>query len=133
MDYSFETIKKLISEFEFSEEFDMVVAVANGGIIPAAIINQRLCKEFNTITISLRDSSQKPIFDEPQLVSKITFNPVGKSILLVEDRVKTGASLQKAKKILIDMGAKNVSTFATNGKADYSLLDVPCFKFPWLI
>lgn len=133
MDYNFETLKRLISEFEFSEEFDMVVAVANGGIIPAAMINQRLGKEFNIITISLRDSSQKPMFDEPHLVSQIKFDPTGKSILLVEDRVKTGASLLKAKQILLELGAKNVTTFATNGKADYSLLDVPCFKFPWLI
>ncbi|MEG1935095.1 MAG: phosphoribosyltransferase, partial [Rikenellaceae bacterium] len=83
MEYNFETIKKLISEFEFSEDFDMVVAVANGGIIPAAMINQKLGKEFNIIKISLRDSAQKPMFDEPRLVSQVTFDPFGKSLLLV--------------------------------------------------
>ena len=30
---------------EFTEEFDIIVAIANGGIVPAAIINQRLQKE----------------------------------------------------------------------------------------
>ncbi|NCB27269.1 MAG: phosphoribosyltransferase, partial [Bacteroidia bacterium] len=30
-------------------------------------------------------------------------------------------------------GAKQIKTFAVNGKADYSLYDETCFKFPWII
>lgn len=131
--YDFQDIKERIENFEFSEEFDMVIAIANGGIIPAAMLNQRLGLEYNLIKFSLRDSEQKPMYDAPRLVESIGYSVEGKRILLVEDRVKSGATLNAAKAILLDKGATVVRTFAVNGKADYSLLDVPCFRFPWIL
>lgn len=115
----------------FNEDFDMIVAIANGGIIPAAMINQRLNIEFQLLKINLRDPSQTPIYDKPQLMSPIDFEFKGKKILLVEDRVKTGASVNFAVELL--KGAEIVKTFAVNGKADYSLYDETCFKFPWIL
>lgn len=114
-----------------SEEFDMIVAIANGGIIPAAILNQRLNIGIQLLKINLRDSNQKPLYDTPQLIAPIDFEYKDKTILLVEDRVKTGASLNMACELL--KGAKMIKTFAVNGKADYSLYDESCFKFPWLL
>ncbi|MDR0823649.1 MAG: phosphoribosyltransferase [Prevotella sp.] len=113
------------------EDFDMIVAIANGGIIPAAILNQRLNIEIQLLKINLRDANQQPIYDSPQLMAPIGFEFKDKTILLVEDRVKTGASLSLACKLL--EGAKLVKTFAVNGKADYALYNETCFKFPWLL
>ncbi|MDR1545077.1 MAG: phosphoribosyltransferase [Prevotellaceae bacterium] len=115
----------------FAENFDMVVAVANGGIIPAAILNQRLGVEFNLLKINYRDNFQKPLYASPKLLSPIDFEFKGKKILVVEDRVKTGASLETACKFLD--GAALVKTFAVNGKADYSLYDEDCFLFSWCL
>ena len=131
--YSFDKIKQLLTEFEFPEKFDTMVAVANGGIIPAAMLNQRLGLDFHIIKVSLRDKDQKPLYDKPRLVEEFCFDPAGKKILLVEDRVKTGASLKYAKKLLLESGAASVKTFAVNGPADYPLLDIPCFRFPWIV
>ena len=39
---SFEELMQRFREITFHETFDMIVAIANGGIVPAAIINQRL-------------------------------------------------------------------------------------------
>jgi xanthine phosphoribosyltransferase len=64
-------------------------------------------------------------------MEEIRFNVSGKRILLVEDRVKTGATLSYAKELL--SGAALVKTFAVNGKADYSLFDETCFPFPWIL
>ena len=39
------TMEEVLERFrtiEFHEDFDMIVAIANGGIVPAGIINQRL-------------------------------------------------------------------------------------------
>lgn len=113
------------------ENFDMIVAIANGGIIPAAILNQRLNIDIQLLKINLRDINQKPKYDSPQLMAPIDFEFQGKTILLVEDRVKTGASLSMACKLL--KGAKLIKTFAVNGNADYALYNEPCFKFPWLL
>lgn len=61
-------------------------------------------------------------------------NPVrGKreKILLVEDRVKTGTTLNYARQLLLGAGAAVVKTFAVNGNADYCLYNEMCFRFPW--
>jgi len=126
---SWEEILQRFREIEFQETFDIIVAIANGGIIPAAILNQRLKIEIQLLKINLRDGERKPIYDIPKLLSPINFNYVDKKILLVEDRIKTGATVQFAIELLKD--AAQIKTFAVNGKADYSLYNEPCFRFPW--
>lgn len=116
---------------DFNESFDLIVAIANGGIIPAAIINQRLQIPIELLKINYRDTKQKPLYDAPVLLSSIEFNVKDKCVLLVEDRVKTGATLNYAKKLLKD--AALIKTFAVNGNADYSLYNEGCFNFPWNI
>ncbi|MDR1810982.1 MAG: phosphoribosyltransferase [Prevotella sp.] len=128
---TFEEVTERFRAITFNETFDMIVAIANGGIIPAAILNQRLNIEIQLLKINLRDSSQKPLYNTPKLLSPINFEYKDKTILLVEDRVKTGASLNLAYKLL--QGAKLIKTFAVNGKADYSLYDESCFLFPWIV
>ena len=129
---TFEEVLERFRSIEFSENFDMIVAIANGGIIPAAILNQRLGIEINLLKINLRDPLQRPLYDAPQLIAPINFDLNGKTILLVEDRVKTGATLNMAKDLLAKE-AKLVKTFAVNGNADYALYNEDCFKFPWLL
>ena len=129
------TFKDVLERFRsitFNEDFDLIVAVANGGIIPAAILNQRLNVDIRLIKISLRDNNQKPKYGAPQLVAPIDFDFKEKKILLVEDRVKTGASLRFACDLL-NKEAAWVKTFAVNGAADYSLYEEECFKFPWIL
>ena len=129
---TFEEIKEKFASIAFDETFDLVVAIANGGIIPAAIINQRLNVEMQLLKINWRDPQQKPKYDAPQLLHPIAFDCKDKTILLVEDRVKTGATLEFAKKLL-EKDARLVKTFAVNGSADYSLYNEACFKFPWIL
>jgi xanthine phosphoribosyltransferase len=128
---SFEEVMQRFRETTFHETFDMIVAIANGGIIPAAIINQRLNIDIQLLKINLRDPAQKPKYDMPQLVAPIDFDFRNKTILLVEDRIKTGATVQFAIDLLQD--ARQIKTFAVNGTADYSLYDEACFRFPWII
>ena len=128
---TFDEVMNRFREIEFYENFDMIVAIANGGIIPAAIINQRLNTEFRLLKINLRDAEQKPRYDAPQLISPVDFDCTGKTILLVEDRIKTGATVNFAITLLKD--AKLVKTFAVNGNADYALFNESCFKFPWIV
>lgn len=115
----------------FAESFDMIVAIANGGIIPAALLNQRLRLPIQLIKLSYRDAHQQPIYESPKLVEEVGFDVKDKRILLVEDRVKTGATLQYARQLLHE--AAVVKTFAVNGKADYALYDEACFNFPWIV
>ena len=128
---SFEDVIERIHQIKIDEPFDMIVAIANGGIIPAALLNQRLNLEIHLLKLSLRDKYQQQMFDQPQLLEPISFDFEGKRILLVEDRIKTGTTINYARKLLSK--AKEVKTFAVNGNADYYLYNESCFKFPWIL
>lgn len=128
------TMEEVLERFrtiEFHEDFDMIVAIANGGIVPAGIINQRLQKEVHLLRINLRDEYQHPKYDVPQLLAPVDFDFKGKNILLVDDRIKTGSTIRLARELLKD--ACSIKTFAVNGTADYALFDETCFKFPWIL
>lgn len=124
-------IERGINALQFEESFDLIVAIANGGIIPAALLQQKLKIPVELLKISFRDTAHKPLYDFPQLMAPLHFDINGKKILLVEDRVKTGATLDYARQLLKD--AALVRTFAVNGKADYPLFDENCFSFPWIL
>jgi hypoxanthine phosphoribosyltransferase len=128
---SFEEVIERIRAIEIPETFDMVVAIANGGIIPAAMINQRLGCEYHLLKLNLRDAMQNKLYDKPKLLAEIDFEFKGKRVLLIDDRVKTGTTLQFAKELLSE--AKEVKTLAVNGIADYCLYNEPCFRFPWIV
>lgn len=127
---SFEEVLERFRRIEFQEHFDMIVAIANGGIIPAAILNQRLNVDLQLLKLNLRDASQKQLYAEPRLLEEVRFDVRGKKVLLVEDRVKTGTTLNYARQLLKE--AALVKTFAVNGNADYCLYNEACFRFPWI-
>jgi xanthine phosphoribosyltransferase len=130
MEKTFGEVMNRFREIIFDEEFDLIVAIANGGIFPAAIINQRLQKDIYLLKINLRDNCQRPKYDNPKLLSPVDFPYQGRSILLVDDRIKTGSTIKFACELLKE--AKSIKTFAVNGNADYALYDEACFSFPWI-
>jgi len=118
-----------IQTIEFAEKFDLIVAIARGGLFPAALIQQKLQTDLEVMWLNLRDEKQQPLHDEPQLMKPINFQFEGKNILLVDDRSRTGKTFEKAKELL--KGAKSIKTCVVNGSADYPLFDENCFYFPW--
>jgi xanthine phosphoribosyltransferase len=128
------TMEEVLDRFktiQFQEDFDLIVAIANGGIVPAGIINQRLEKDIQLLHINLRDEYQHPKYETPRLLGPVDFDCNGKRILLVDDRIKTGATILFAKELLKE--AALLKTFAVNGNADYALFNEACFKFPWIL
>lgn len=128
---TFDEVMERFRSITFEDEFDMIVAIANGGIVPAGIINQRLQKEIHLLKINLRDEYQHPKYDQPKLLVPIDFDFRDKRILLVDDRIKTGSTIKLAKELMQE--ARMIKTFAVNGNADYALFDEACFKFPWIV
>jgi uncharacterized protein len=126
------TINEIIDKvktIDFPEEFDTIVAVARGGIVPAGLIQQRLLSHVEIIWINFRNENQQPQHDEPVLLKPINFEYINKRILIVDDRSRTGKTFEKVKTLL--KGAYIIKTLVVNGKADYSLFDEECFTFPW--
>lgn len=122
-------IQQRLQEIEFHEEFDLIVAIARGGIIPAVMLQARLGCSLEWLWLHFRDDQQKPLGPRPELVKPVGFGFVGKTILLVDDRSTSGSTLNRAKEFL--QGAACVKTLVVNGKADYSLFNDECFYFPW--
>ena len=118
-----------IKAIKFLEDFDTIVAIARGGIFPAALLQQKLMIDLEIIWLNFRDEKQKPQHDEPVLLKPISFIYKDKKILLVDDRSRTGKTFDKGKALL--KGAKFIKTLVVNGKADYPLFDEDCFTFPW--
>ena len=118
-----------IKTIKFQEDFDTIVAIARGGIFPAALLQQKLMIDLEIIWLNFRDEKQKPQHDEPVLLKPISFIYKDKKILLVDDRSRTGKTFDKGKALL--KGAKFIKTLVVNGKADYPLFDEDCFTFPW--
>jgi len=119
------------AEIEIDEPFDMIVAIANGGLVPAGILNQRLQLEVKVLHINFKDENQRQRYDSPKLLQPVDFDFKDKKILLVDDRIKSGSTIVVAKEILRE--AKVVKTFAVNGNADYALFNEACFRFPWMV
>jgi xanthine phosphoribosyltransferase len=124
-----EEILLKIDNIQIDENFDLLVAIAWGGIIPAQLLNRKLNRKINTLFVNFRDIDNQPKYDSPQLYQDIDFDYDKKNILLVDDRVKTGKTFQFAKTVLKE--AALIKTFAINGKADYALYNEDCFRFPW--
>ena len=122
-------VQQRIKEIEFHEQFDLIVAIARGGIIPAVMLQARLGGELEWLWLNFRDDDQRPIRPRPELVRPPTFDWLGKTILLVDDRSTTGSTLARGKDILA--GANLIKTLVVNGRADYMLFDEECFYFPW--
>lgn len=118
-----------IKTFEFHDDFDTIVAIARGGIFPAALLQQKLLLNMEIIWLNFRNENQQPQHDEPVLLKPISFDYFNKKILLVDDRSRTGKTFEKSRALL--KGARIIKTFVVNGKADYPLFDEDCFTFPW--
>lgn len=122
-------IQRRIAEVEFAEEFDLIVAIARGGIIPATMLQARLGCDLEWLWLNFRADDQTPIRPRPELIRPLGFDPRGRRILLVDDRSTSGSTLNRAKEVL--QSAALVRTLVVNGRADYSLFDDECFYFPW--
>ena len=118
-----------IKTFEFKEDFDLIVAIARGGLVPAVLLQQKLLIDLEIIWLNFRNENQQPQHDEPVLLKPVAFDYNNKKILLVDDRSRTGKTFVKGKTLL--KGAGLVKTFVVNGEADYSLFNEDCFRFPW--
>ena len=133
---------------------DFIVAIASGGILPAKEVSKRLERSYGEIVIrrdiDLRETYNstpnilKPFVKlyqgylfmstQPTILQEGDFTCQGRKILLVDDMVHTGKTIQIAKDNLFERGAKEVKSAAINyvngALPDYFLMKGR-IKFPW--
>lgn len=127
---SMQEIIDKIKELNFNEDFDLIIGIKNGGVVPSYLLGEKLNSPIDFVKIHFRDENQNPKYKEPVLTEECKYDISDKKILLVDDVSKTGKTIEKAKNSL---NAYKIKTFVVNGKADYNLYDEECFWLPWRV
>ena len=118
-----------VLEWIHGEQFEAIVAVANGGIMPAAILHEESGLPMSVVQINYRDHENKPRYPDARLLQDGPAPFPGKKVLIVDDVARTGRTLARAREFL---AASTVRTFLINGEADFSLYRTPeCLRMPW--
>jgi|YelNatPaOPRAMG01_1025707.scaffolds.fasta_scaffold00567_10 hypoxanthine phosphoribosyltransferase len=130
-DLSFKEIRQRLNNFVLPD-FDLIIAIANGGIVPASLVAYRTGIEMRTIRINYRDEKNNPLYETPQLITELNYEVKKLKLLIVDDVSVTGKTLEKASSIL---NGNEISTLVFKGKADFVLFPEikTCVNWPWKV
>lgn len=118
-----------LRKIKFPADIDVVVAIGTGGIVPGALVAACLGLSLKTMLVSFRGADNNPISAAPVVNSVPNYDFSFKKVLLVDDVVRSGATMHAAKQALC---ARECLTFAVNGQADFSIINTSCcVPLPW--
>jgi len=114
-----------------SEKPDVIVGIARGGLVPARLLSRNLNVRMVYVLSVIK------VGEERKVMTEICDDLTGRKLLLVEDVLESGDSLEAGKQYLESKGAivKTASLYVTSQtkvKPDYYLkeVDTPP-QFPW--
>ncbi len=130
---AFQEIVARLAAWKFPAGIDGVVGIASGGVVPAALVAQRLGVGLKVIALNYRDEANEPRYDEPKLLSAVPDLGTWRRVLLVDDVWVRGRSWQAARAAL--PGEVEVLPFVFKGKVEFALIrDVEgCVRWPWKV
>ncbi|MBL9202894.1 MAG: phosphoribosyltransferase [Opitutaceae bacterium] len=128
---SFSAITDRLARWKFPAGLDGVVGIASGGMVPAALVAQRLGLDLRMIALNYRDETNQPRFAAPRLLSTVPDLGTWRRVLLVDDVYVSGQSWHAARDLL-PRGIE-VLPFVLKGKTDFALIrEVDgCVQWPW--
>ena len=120
-----------MAAWKFPAGIDGVVGIASGGVVPAALVAQRLGVGLKVIAMNYRDEANEPRFAAPKLLSEVPDLGTWRRVLLVDDVYVSGKSWHAARAALL--ATVEVLPFVLKGKVDFALIqDVDgCVQWPW--
>jgi xanthine phosphoribosyltransferase len=130
---AFEEIAARLGAWTCPAGIDGVVGIASGGVVPAALVAQRLGVGLKVIALNYRDEANAPRFEAPKLLSSVPELGTWRRVLLVDDVYVSGQSWHAARAWL--PAAVEVFPFVLKGKVDFALIrDVEgCVQWPWKV
>lgn len=124
----FHVIDNIIAEnIKKFDEVEFVVGISRGGLFPAAYVATKLDKP---LVVAYIDKKDNVFFDRSTWIKN-------KRILVVDDIVRTGKTLNKIVGLLKTKKPKNVKTltiyslFSAKKLSDFCLLTTTDILFPW--
>ena len=129
IDLSFQEISRAIHQLELPD-FDLVVGVGRGGVVPASLLAYKLGTDLAVVDINYRDDANQPRHDTPVLLRPPSIPDGVRTILLVDDVSVTGKTLDAAKHLF---DGYTVTTLVMKGRADVVLFPTiaSCVNWPW--
>lgn len=114
-------------------DVDLVVGIATGGTVPAALVAYQLDKPLTVLHLHYRDVNNTPEHPAPVLIAEGMLPSTPCHLLLVDDVSVSGQTLNAAKAHLQDYVITTLVMKGKPGAADYILFtDVPsCVRWPW--
>lgn len=126
------TFKEIILRLNQLElpEVDLIVGIGWGGLVPAALIANKVGCDLRIVYCNYRDEKNSPRYECPQLEKSFLLPSEVQSILLVDDVSVSGKTLESARMLL---GACQVKTLVLTGMADYVVFPeiTSCVNWPW--
>jgi len=128
---SFSDLTRRLAAWKFPAGIEGVIGIASGGVVPAALVAQRLGVELKVMALNYRDEANEPRFAEPRLLSPVPELGPWRRVLLVDDVYVSGKSWQAARALL--PAAVEVLPFVMKGKVEFALIrDIDgCVAWPW--
>jgi adenine/guanine phosphoribosyltransferase-like PRPP-binding protein len=125
----FETISRALQAL-ILPPVDMVVGIAEGGTVPAALLAHQLGLPLRLLRINYRAADNSPQRPAPSLLMEAPAIPPGARILLVDDVSVSGQTLALARDLLPGC---LVTTLTLKGRADFVLFPhiSACVIWPW--
>jgi hypoxanthine phosphoribosyltransferase len=95
-----------------SREFDpeLVIGIANAGVIPGATIASILDRPFVSMMVSRRYRADAQVRETPAIFGEAPAAARGKRVLLVDETCDTGDTIRLARAALVNLGAEDVKT-----------------------
>lgn len=128
---SFSEITQRLARWTFPAGIDGVVGIATGGVVPAALVAQRLGVDLKIIALNYRDEANEPRYPAPRIISTVPDLGAWRRVLLVDDVYVSGRSWHAARTLL--PAEVDVQPFVMKGKVEFALIqDIDgCVQWPW--
>lgn len=126
---AFPTLTSALEAFPFPP-VDAVVGILTGGLVPAALVAQRLRLPLYYARIQFRHPDNSERHGEPKILEIPLLPPVCRRILLVDDVSVSGRTMDAARALFPD---HTIHCFAIKGQAELVLFPQlhGCVQWPW--
>lgn len=98
---------------------DIVIGIANAGVVPGAVIAAILDREFHSILVSRRHRTER-VRQTPAVFGQVPTEVRGHRVLLVDETCDSGETMRLALSAVVNAGASEVKTAVAFKTGDYA-------------